>query len=154
MNSFCLTTFSLNYFEVRVSFFLVFSSRGLSVTFDIQIDLKIKHSEPCQLSKMEIFAKIVNGFNFWLFLKKLHFKCLARFCVCLWSQERLAEKVSSQMFDSVLHSPLETIIFAKVFANYLLNSKIYRVPSISHGIVGFWFLLHFSLLRHFFENRG
>ena len=45
----------------------------LSVTFDIQIDLKMKHpltleansevySEPFQTSKMKDFAQIVNGF--------------------------------------------------------------------------------------------
>ena len=30
---------------------------------------------------------------------------------------------------------------------------LYRVPWISLGIIGFWFLFHFSLLRHCFENR-
>ena len=51
-------------------FFLVFPSNTLSATFDIQIDLKIKHpnlhlqahseaySEPCQTSKVEAFASI------------------------------------------------------------------------------------------------
>ena len=56
------------------SFFLVFPSRRLSVTFDIQTYLKMKHSskvylkansegysEPCQTSKMNVFAKIVTA---------------------------------------------------------------------------------------------
>ena len=38
------------------SFFLVFTSRMLSVTFDIQIDLKMKHPETRQTSKMEVFV--------------------------------------------------------------------------------------------------
>ena len=73
MNQFCFTTFSFNYFKSSAdSFFLVFPSR-LFVTFDIQIDLKMKstleanseaHSEPCQTSKTEIFTKIVSGFSF------------------------------------------------------------------------------------------
>ena len=45
MNQFCLTTFSSNYFKgLAVSFFLVFPSR-LSVTFDIQSDLKTEHPQ-------------------------------------------------------------------------------------------------------------
>ena len=45
MNQFCLTTFSFNYFKSSAgSFFLVFPSR-LSVTFDIQFDLKMKHQK-------------------------------------------------------------------------------------------------------------
>ena len=38
--------FSFNYFEVRLAFFFFFGFpiRRLSVTFDIQIDLKLKHS--------------------------------------------------------------------------------------------------------------
>ena len=39
--------FSFNYFEVRLAFFFFFFGfpiRRLSVTFDIQIDLKLKHS--------------------------------------------------------------------------------------------------------------
>ena len=44
--------------------FSFFLSRRLSITFDIQINLKVKHpwkplqeacSEPCQISKMEVF---------------------------------------------------------------------------------------------------
>ena len=46
------------------SFFLVFSSRSSSITFDIQIEIKLNTlgshfrsiSEPCQESKMEDFA--------------------------------------------------------------------------------------------------
>ena len=57
------------------SFFLVFPSR-LSVTFDIQISLKMKHSyltfgsqfrnilEPCQTSKINVFSKIIKAFIF------------------------------------------------------------------------------------------
>ena len=61
-----------NYFEVRLALsFLVFPSR-LCVTFDIQIDLKTfvtseanseAYQEPCQTSKMKVFAKIVNEFS-------------------------------------------------------------------------------------------
>ena len=40
MNSFRLTTFSFNYFEVRVALSFWFL---LSVSFDIQTDLKMKH---------------------------------------------------------------------------------------------------------------
>ena len=45
MNKFCLTTFSFNYFEVCLAHFFIldFPSRGLSVTFDVEIDLKMKH---------------------------------------------------------------------------------------------------------------
>ena len=43
MNKFCLTTFSFIYFKSSAgSFFLAFPVR-LSLTFDIQIDLKMKH---------------------------------------------------------------------------------------------------------------
>ena len=43
MNQFCLTTFSFNYFKsLAGSFFLAFPSK-LSVTFDVQTDLKMKH---------------------------------------------------------------------------------------------------------------
>ena len=55
------------------SFFLVFPSRRLSVTFDIQTDFKKEtsltleansaaYSELSQTSKIEVFAQIVNGF--------------------------------------------------------------------------------------------
>ena len=38
-----LTTFLFDYFEVPDSFFFIFPSRWLSVTFDIQNELKMKH---------------------------------------------------------------------------------------------------------------
>ena len=52
------------------SFFLVFPGRRLSNTFEIQIDLKMKHpwkplhkhSELCQTSEIMIFAQVVNSF--------------------------------------------------------------------------------------------
>ena len=53
------------------SFFLVFPGRRLSNTFEIQIDLKMKHpwkplqlaySELCQISEIMIFAQVVNNF--------------------------------------------------------------------------------------------
>ena len=44
------------------SFFLVFPSRRLSVTSDIQIVNSEAYSEPFQTSKMELFTQIVNSF--------------------------------------------------------------------------------------------
>ena len=51
-NKIFVQLFSSSFF----SFFLVFLSRMLSVTFDIQIDLKMKHPETRQTSKMEVFV--------------------------------------------------------------------------------------------------
>ena len=63
------------------SFFLVFPSRRLSVTFEIQIDLKSysktleanseAYSEPAQTSKVKVFAEIVNGFWFSTIFAKI-----------------------------------------------------------------------------------
>ena len=43
------------------------------------------YSEPCQTSKIELFAKIVDGFlaiNY--FFKTHHLRCLTGFGKCLW----------------------------------------------------------------------
>ena len=44
MNSFCLTTFSFNYFEVRLALsFWFFLVEGYLLPSDVQTDLKMKH---------------------------------------------------------------------------------------------------------------
>ena len=97
------------------SFFLVLPSIRLFGTFDIQTDLKMKlsltlganseaYSGPCQTSKMEVFAQILNGFYFLtIFLKSS--------ILDVWQDSQFASKVSyeiaekapSQMFDRVLN---------------------------------------------------
>ena len=43
------------------------------------------YSEPCQVSKVELFAKIVNGWKpLIIFAKKLHLRCLTGFWIRLW----------------------------------------------------------------------
>ena len=75
-----------------------------SLTWEVNLEA---YSEPCKTSKMEVFAKIVNDFLFWLFLqkssildvwedsefaseasnflrKKLHLRCVTGFWIHLW----------------------------------------------------------------------
>ena len=58
--------------------------------------------EPCQMSKMEVLAKIVNGFSFLtIFVKS--------FILDVWKDSEFAsaEKAPSQMFEfRTLNSPL------------------------------------------------
>ena len=73
-NQFRLITFFFNYLEVSLALsFWFFLVEVVYVTFDIQTDLKNEtsltleansktYSEPCQTSKIEVFAQIVNGF--------------------------------------------------------------------------------------------
>ena len=96
------------------SFFLVFPSRRLSVTFEIQIDLKIysktleansePYSEPIQTSKVKVFGEIVNGFWFLTIFAKSSI-------LDVWQDSEFtseasndfAEKAPSQMFDRFLN---------------------------------------------------
>ena len=81
--------------------FLFFPSRRLSVTFDIQIDFKNKraltfktnsevYSEPCQTSRMELFAKIVNGFSFLTIFTKISI-------INVWQDSEVASETSSNL---------------------------------------------------------
>ena len=65
------------------------------------------YTEPCQTSKMEVFAKMVNGFSFLSIFAKI-------FILDVWedsefaseSSNDLAEKAPSQLFGRVLNPPL------------------------------------------------
>ena len=91
MNYFCLTTFLFNNSEVRLAlsvwFFLV---EGYQVTFDIQIDLKIKHPKLCNpiqkhirtLSNIQDGGFCINSERllvFYYICKKLNLRYFASF---------------------------------------------------------------------------
>ena len=97
------------------SFYLVFPGRRLSITFDIQIDLKLKHSwKPLQRYtqnhvKHPIWRFCVNNWQ-------LHLRCLARFWIHLCSSYKLVKKAPSQIFDRIMNSLWQPLtIFAKRF---------------------------------------
>ena len=65
------------------------------------------YSEPCQISKMEVFSQIVNGFQFLTtFAKSSILDVCQDYEFASEASNDFAEKAPSQMFDRILNSPL------------------------------------------------
>ena len=109
------------------SFFFVFPSRRLSVTFDIQAleDFGSKFRSIFRtLSNIQdrgFCTKSERLLGFDYFCKKLQLRCLARFWVCLYSQLRLRGKSSFsnvwhgfEFASNYLYKPLSISCFRKI----------------------------------------
>ena len=137
MNQFCLITFSFNYFEVCLALsFWFFLVEVVSVNFDIQTDLKMKHLylwKPIQKlvkhPRQKFLHKQRTAFSFQpIFAKSFILDVLQDSAFACKASYDFSEKVPSQTFDRVLNLSLITsknllplIIFPKVLPICLLN---------------------------------
>ena len=105
-------------------FFLFFPSRRLSVAiwFKHETYLTLEasseaYSEQCQTSKMEVFAKIVNGFSlFTVLCKKLHLRC--------WQDSEFASEASNDLWKKLHLSCLTGFLIVFNF-NYFCKIILY-----------------------------
>ena len=70
------------------------------------------YSEPCQTSKMEVFAKIVNSFSF--------FTIFAKFSILdIWQDSEFVSEASNDLrISAVFEFNIVLIIFAKRFPKF------------------------------------
>ena len=68
-------------------FFIELLVSKIFLIWELASDRLEVYSEPNQISKMELFVKIVNGFQLLLiFVKGFHIRCLTGFWIRVWIQ--------------------------------------------------------------------
>ena len=88
-----------------------------------KIFAKTNYSEPCQTSKMELFAKINNAFSCYIFLQTLHLRCSTEFWTRLWNSSKF---IATHQDYWALHVPKAyqisgVLIFANSWKLILAN---------------------------------
>ena len=130
MNLFCLTTFSINYFELRLAlsfWFFQVEVRLLlwhSNWFRNEISLTLEansgaYSAPCQISKMGFFAKIGNDFSFFTIFVKSSI-------LDVWQHFEFASEVSNDV-QKKLQLRCSTGFWIRFCRRYLFSQKMLAI---------------------------